>query len=228
MSTQIFEKKLHVSLARYFQSLRLSASARSRTNLGNMNNLLSTDASQFQYSCHFLKGAITCPLQVAFYTYFLYQKIGIATFVGMATMTLCMPVVKNLAKYKARYLTKQKALTDERIKLVNEILEGIRVIRFYGWELSFMKFIKTIRSKELGVYVKVLLVDIASGLAWDYMSLVVSCVSFSVYLAISESNNLDPNKAFVSILLFNMMKEPFNFIPYIVNQFLTVLDFDFL
>ena len=54
------------------------------------------------------------------------------------------------------------------------------------------------------------------------MSLVVSCVSFTVYLAINGSNNLDPNKAFVSILLFNMMKEPFNFIPYMINQFLSV------
>lgn len=159
---------------------------------------------------------------MAFYAYLLYQKIGIATFVGMATMTLCMPVVKSLAKYKARYLAQQRVLTDERIKTVNEILEGIRVIRFYGWELSFMRLVNTIRSKEMAVYVKVLLADIASGLAWDYMSLVVSCVSFTVYLAISGSNNLDPSKAFVSILLFNMMKEPFNFIPYMINQFLTV------
>ena len=216
----IFKKKIF-QFAR-FQSLRLAISARYRTNLGNMNNLLSSDANQFQYSCHFIKGVLTSPLQVAFYAYLLYQKIGIATFVGMATMAIFMPFVKQLAKFKGQFLTRQKVLTDERIKVINEILEGIRGIRFHGWELFFIKFVTGIRSKELRVYIKVVLVDIASGLAWDYMSFIVSCISFTVYLASNQRNNLDPNKAFVSILLFNMMKEPFNFLPYILNQFITV------
>ena len=35
--------------------------------------------------------------------------------------------------------------TDERIKLMNEIISGIRVIKMYGWEYAFKRLISEIR-----------------------------------------------------------------------------------
>jgi hypothetical protein len=39
---------------------------------------------------------------------------------------------------------------DERIKMMNEILNGIRVLKLYAWEMAFIRSITRIREKELG------------------------------------------------------------------------------
>ena len=35
--------------------------------------------------------------------------------------------------------------TDERVKVMNEIISGIRVIKMYGWEYAFKRLIARIR-----------------------------------------------------------------------------------
>jgi hypothetical protein len=39
--------------------------------------------------------------------------------------------------------------TDERIKLTNEILSGIKIIKYFTWENSFLKKISIIRKNEM-------------------------------------------------------------------------------
>ena len=39
---------------------------------------------------------------------------------------------------------------DQRIKMMNEILNGIRVLKLYAWEMAFIRSITHIREKELG------------------------------------------------------------------------------
>ena len=36
-------------------------------------------------------------------------------------------------------------MTDRRVKVMNEIISGIRVIKMYGWEYTFSQLIHIIR-----------------------------------------------------------------------------------
>lgn len=40
--------------------------------------------------------------------------------------------------------------SDERIKLVSETVDGVRLMKMYAWEEAFEKFIGNARVKELG------------------------------------------------------------------------------
>ena len=40
---------------------------------------------------------------------------------------------------------KSARYTDKRVKLMNQVISGIRVIKMYGWEYAFKKLISTIR-----------------------------------------------------------------------------------
>ena len=44
---------------------------------------------------------------------------------------------------------KRNHYTDERIKLANESIEGIRLIKMYGWEKAFKQLIDNIRNFEI-------------------------------------------------------------------------------
>ena len=46
---------------------------------------------------------------------------------------------------------KQMQYKDARIKLMSEILSGIKVLKLYAWEESFQEKILVIRNKELRV-----------------------------------------------------------------------------
>ena len=36
-------------------------------------------------------------------------------------------------------------MTDKRVKVMNEVLSGIRVIKMYAWEYAFRDLVATIR-----------------------------------------------------------------------------------
>ncbi len=39
---------------------------------------------------------------------------------------------------------------DERVRLISEILNGIKLLKLYAWELSFVKRINSLREEEVG------------------------------------------------------------------------------
>lgn len=43
----------------------------------------------------------------------------------------------------------QMSQKDQRIKLMNEVLNGIKVLKLYAWEMSFKDKINVIRDMEL-------------------------------------------------------------------------------
>lgn len=55
---------------------------------------------------------------------------------------------------------------DDRIKLMNEILNGIKVLKLYAWEVSFKEKILQIRQKELNVLRKTAYLSALSTMAW--------------------------------------------------------------
>ena len=43
------------------------------------------------------------------------------------------------------YRLKAAKVTDERVKVMNEVITGIRVIKMYGWEDAFHRLVANIR-----------------------------------------------------------------------------------
>ena len=48
-----------------------------------------------------------------------------------------------------RFRRKTSAQTDKRVKIMSELLSGMRVIKMYAWENAFKKIINAIRAKEV-------------------------------------------------------------------------------
>lgn len=55
---------------------------------------------------------------------------------------------------------------DARIKIMNEVLNGIRVIKLYAWERSFIELIYAIRNRELAVLKTTAYLNAASAFTW--------------------------------------------------------------
>nr|QUF59452.1 ATP-binding cassette transporter Abcc1-7 [Brachionus angularis] len=199
------------------KSLRLSPSARKSTTVGEMTTIITSNAQTFEGCVYHLNGLISTPLQIFISTYMLYKYLGYATFVGLASMIIFLPANAFFAKRSKKIKREKYKLQDSRIKMMNEILSGIRVIKFYGWEVSFEKIIEKIRKNEITNLIKTALLSTLSGLTWQCAPFVVAAVSFTTFILIDEKNNLDPNTTFVSLTLFSMLRFPLNFLPYIIQ-----------
>lgn len=65
---------------------------------------------------------------------------------------------------------------DSRIKLMNEILNGIKVLKLYAWEPSFAEKVLEIRKNELQVLKKSAYLNSLSTFAWISAPFLVSFV----------------------------------------------------
>ncbi len=112
----------------YLQSLRLSNKARRTSTVGEIVNLMSVDAQRFMDLMTFIHLIWSAPLQIVLALIFLYLSMGPSIFAGVAVMLLTIPVNAAIASYSKKLQTKQMMFKDSRIKIVNEVLNGIKVI----------------------------------------------------------------------------------------------------
>ena len=70
---------------------------------------------------------------------------------------------------------------DQRIKIMNEILNGIRVLKLNAWERAFIGSITRIRNKELGYIRKKMIVSTISNIQWTFTPILV-IIKLFVYL----------------------------------------------
>jgi ABC-type multidrug transport system fused ATPase/permease subunit len=106
--------------------------------------------------------------------------------------------------------------TDKRVKLTNELLQGIRAIKSYNWEAPFATQLAAIREAELhglksAANMRSLLVSTLSTAP----SIVAVC-TLATYALLG--NELSPTKVFTSLALFNQLRFPLIFYPMLLNS----------
>ena len=55
---------------------------------------------------------------------------------------------------------------DRRIRLMNEVLNGVKVIKLYAWEDHFQKDVQDIRQKELTILKYTAYLNAISNFTW--------------------------------------------------------------
>ena len=109
--------------------------------------------------------------------------------------------------------------TDARVKLMNEVLTGIRVIKYYCWEKPFKGKIHDIRKVELKNHAKMGWIMTAGvECMMGLIPNIVPLVCFSLYPTMM-GKPLTSSVAFTSFTLFNMLQMPFAMLPMVAVMF---------
>ncbi|XP_056672583.1 ATP-binding cassette sub-family C member 3 isoform X2 [Monodelphis domestica] len=202
----------------YRKALVISNSAKRSSTVGEIANLMSVDAQRFSDLVSFLNMLWSAPLQIILAIYFLWQKLGPSVLAGVGVMILLVPLNGVIAMKTRALQVKQMGYKDSRIKLMNEILSGIKVLKLYAWEPSFSKMIEKIRLGELQVLRQSAFLNAVSTFTWFSAPFLVSLTTFAVYVLVDEKNILDAEKAFVSLSLFNILRFPLNMLPQVISN----------
>jgi len=202
-----------VSIMIYEKIMKISSAGRAKTSTGAIVNMMSNDTTQVQRFIQFMGFVTTAPFQVAFALYLIYQEVGVAMFAGVAFLVALIPVNVIIFVFVGKNRRATLKESDSRVKLVSEILNGIRIIKFYAWESPFRKSVEEVRKQELYFLTRLAYIS-AIGFSMIMLStpIILPIVVFAVYTATSN-DPLDAAKAFTTVALFNIMRFPFAFMP---------------
>ncbi|KAM9035585.1 ATP-binding cassette sub-family C member 2-like isoform 4-T4 [Sarcophilus harrisii] len=110
----------------YKKALNLSNSSRKKFSSGEIINLMSADAQQLMDLTVNLNILWSAPLQILMAILLLWQELGPSAFAGVVILVLVI-AINALAANRIKVLKKsQMKNKDQQIKLLNEILQGIK------------------------------------------------------------------------------------------------------
>uniref|UniRef100_A0A8C8BCN0 Uncharacterized protein n=1 Tax=Otus sunia TaxID=257818 RepID=A0A8C8BCN0_9STRI len=212
--------KVRASLiaAIYKKALTMSSATRKESTVGETVNLMSADAQRFMDMANFVHQLWSSPLQIILSIVFLWGELGPSVLAGIAVMVLLIPINGFLvAKAKAIQVRNMKN-KDERMKIMSEILNGIKILKLFAWEPSFEKRVNEIRAHELKDLVNFSYLQSISIFVFTCAPFLVSAKSFAVYVLVDENNILDAQKAFTAISLFNVLRFPMAMLPLVLSS----------
>ncbi|KAI0717016.1 multidrug resistance-associated ABC transporter [Earliella scabrosa] len=174
--------------------------------------LMTTDVDRVsEFSWH-LFTIVDAPIEILIGTLFLYSMLGVSCFFGLAVTCLFLPMNHFAGKVVVGAQDNLMKARDERVSLMNEILGGIRMLKFMAWERSFEARVHKIRERELKYQKLNYTIEVLWNAIWNGSPILVTLVSFWHY-AVVRKQVLTPSIAFTSISVFNEMKFALNALP---------------
>uniref|UniRef100_A0A8L8KJ65 ABC-type glutathione-S-conjugate transporter n=1 Tax=Heligmosomoides polygyrus TaxID=6339 RepID=A0A8L8KJ65_HELPZ len=190
----------------YTKAMNLSNNARKNRTTGEIVNLMQVDIQRLQDMTTFVMLFWSAPLQVCLSIVFLWRILGVAVIAGLVILIAMVPINSYISVKMRKCQVQQMKYKDERLKMMSEVLNGIKVLKLYAWEKSMEN---TIREKEIGVLKKLAFLNAATTLSWACAPFLVAVLSFAVFVTIDPDNNiLTPQVTFVALALFNILRFP--------------------
>ncbi|XP_011217042.2 multidrug resistance-associated protein 7 isoform X1 [Ailuropoda melanoleuca] len=185
---------------------------------GEALNLLGTDSERLLNFAGSFHEAWGLPLQLAITLYLLHQQVGVAFVGGLILALLLVPVNKVIATRIMASNQEMLRHKDARVKLITELLSGIRVIKFFGWEQALGARVEACRARELGRLWVIKYLDAACVYLWAALPVVISIVIFITYVLMGHQ--LTATKVFTALALVRMLILPLNNFPWVINGLL--------
>jgi ATP-binding cassette subfamily C (CFTR/MRP) protein 1 len=210
--------KTAVSSSIYRKSLRLASSEQQKTTLGEIVNLMQVDASKieaFVLQIHVMWDGL---FQIAGYMAILGNLLGWTCLVGLLIIVCAIPVMGKITGKMYGMNRSMVKYTDDRVKTVNEALQGMLCVKMYTWEESFAKQIDVYRKGELANLKKMASLRAFLRAYMNSLPPIAAAATFLVYVYAYEGT-ISASILFSAIVAFEMIRMPLMFYPMALAQY---------
>ncbi len=200
----------------YKQSLLLTQRSRNETQLGDMVNHLGSDCDSvsdtpmvfgdLQLSLTTIVGAIVL----------LFYFLGTTAFLSVLLLLLMVPLTRKIARAFSLLDEELMKHRDQRVTLMSQVLNGIRVVKYFAWETSVAKEVSEVRSKELKARSKLAKAEAAATLSYAAVSTLVLFASLGLH--VYRGFPLSPELAFTCVAIFAILEDPIGHLSEIVSR----------
>jgi len=173
---------------------------------------MSTDSSRISDFATWWFSIFSAPVELSVGIYFLYQLLGWSCILGLAVMIFTLPINQITAKRFAKTQDRLMDSRDKRVNLMNEVLQGVRQIKFFAWERQWEKRIMASRANELVHLRRTFTYEIVFNFLWQGSPILVTILSFYSFTKLA-GHELNAPIAFTAISVFNELRFALNVLP---------------
>eukprot|EP00760_Papus_ankaliazontas_P009915 PhM_4_TR14158/c0_g1_i12/m.51510/K05673/ABCC4; ATP-binding cassette, subfamily C (CFTR/MRP), member 4 len=149
------------------------------------------------------------PLQIALGTYFAVTFMGVSALLSIGVLFCMYPLTFILSHLQSSFRTKLLPQTQERVRLIAEFLQGVKVMKMYGWENYLVKAVSEVRARELGYSLREVCVWGAN------MTLLVIIPNWAMaatfWLYVNVKGSLNAADVFATLSMLVLLKFPILF-----------------
>ncbi|CAG9865345.1 unnamed protein product [Phyllotreta striolata] len=201
------------------KTLKLSQRSINRLAPGRLVKLLSDDVKKIESAAPYLHYLYITPLQFLASTYVSYHVIGAASLAGLLFILVVSVPQGYLSRVRNAIHGQLSVFADGRLKVMREILYGMRVIKTYGWEKPFEKKLETTRILEIVAMSKSAFIKCCSISTLVFTQTIA--IFFTLTAHVMLGNSLEADQVFAVVLIFyNLQQYACYFLPEAIERYL--------
>lgn len=183
---------------------------------GRVVNLMSVDTYRLDQASAMFHLIWTAPIACILTLVLLVINLHESALAGFALLIIGIPALTMAIKslfVRRRAINK---ITDQRVSLTQEILQAVRFVKYFGWEMAFLDRLSNIRNREIHAIQILLAIRNAINAVSMSLPIFASMLAFITYSL--TDNALNPANVFSSLALFNSLRMPLNLLPLVIGQ----------
>ena len=196
-----------VNIRIYDHALNIRRDARQRYPVGDVINFMGTDADavgEFGFAACDLATSVLTIVVVAG---LLFSMVGWSALPAIVLLSALAPATHRLGRRFVAVDDQILRHRDQRVSLMSQILSGIRIVKFFGWEGKLFDEIKSVREREIIARRRLAWTAALSLLVYMTASILVSTMTFVFHLY--RGFPLDAPTVFSCLALFAVLEGPF-------------------
>lgn len=193
----------------------LDAQSRHKFPIGKITSLMGTDLARIDFALGFQGFLLTFPFTVALAIGLLIYNIGVSSLVGIGILIVYFFCLGPAAKLLMKYRDEATGFTDKRVNYIKEVLNNLKIIKYYSWENPYFESIASVRKKEMAAVFKMQVTRNMIIAGANSLPILTSLSTFLVLYRVGD--NRDPASIFSSISLFNVLAQLVILVPLALN-----------
>eukprot|EP00644_Phytophthora_capsici_P007557 jgi/Phyca11/566589/estExt2_Genewise1.C_PHYCAscaffold_210497 len=196
----------------YRKSLRLSSDSRQKYTSGEIMTLVSVDIDRVFNGMMNGPWVFLAPISFIVTVVLIgFLLDPIAAVAGLALLIVVLATSFTLAKRIGKARRELLPITEERLRVTSEALQGIRVAKFYAWNESLANRVEQIRREEVKSYRRFHFLQILNSALLFLTPTFLAGVTVGVYVLYHGS--LSVIQAFTLIAVINVSRQGVNAFP---------------
>jgi ABC-type multidrug transport system fused ATPase/permease subunit len=187
--------------------------------MGKILNLMRNDVYEVSQRFWEFSDIIIKPLGAIFATLLIWKMLGWSCLLGVLALLTTQSLNVLVARWAVYFEKKRRKATDEKLQRINQFIESIRHLRWYGWQDAWLKGVMESRQKELHLRVIQIVFQTSMAFILKFGSGLFPAVAFYAYTKLT-GRPLRVELIFPAIDLFNLLDKYLRELPNVVTTYL--------
>lgn len=178
---------------------------------GRVIGLMAIDSARIDAAAGLIHTVWTAPLITIIAVALLIVNLSYSALAGLAILIVAMVF---LAKTVGNLYVRRKKInqvTDRRVGLTQEVLSAVRLVKYFGWETSFVERIIGLRATETTALQFFMAYRNIVTAVSQTVPIFAAMLAFVTYA--TTHSGLSPAVVFSSMAIFNSLRSPLTYLP---------------